>query len=520
MVDLNLPAPGQSPNWAPQLNNEIGKINAGLEGHESRVDHYGIPLTLEQFGGGGGEVSDSTALSRAVAQGGNKAIWLQAGKVYTLDAPVEIDVTKVHGVIGNGASVVVTGDFPAFHLVGNLTGSANPSQASGDDRRLRYAPFIQNVRISSSSTGTDYVFGTGILVERVFGARISDNFIRDIGTGVRFRGRNRNVRIQGNEIWNVRDYCLHFDAVNLHQMNITGNILGYAQRIIYFNDSDVYNVQIVSNDMQIASHPQGSKGIIHFIGGFSEDFSIVGNDCEDHQTGSEAMIIFDKVGTGQIPKHTNTRIVGNNISNYNNGGIRVRHPGGLIVSDNHFRGDGYAVLVHPDESGAHSVSVTGNQLIPGRLIGDTGNPRIPRGGLVRVRGSSTQHVFIEKLIISRNQGNFMLQTPIDVEFISVLHGEISDNSLDMGPDRGRPDSPSEALIQVTARNDSQYLRLMHISNNRLRARNIRGHLIRIRGFDSTMKTSLMCTENVGWEASGSTPFEWFTIGLDRDNLSV
>lgn len=31
MVDLNLPTPGQAPNWAPQLNNEIEKLNAEVE---------------------------------------------------------------------------------------------------------------------------------------------------------------------------------------------------------------------------------------------------------------------------------------------------------------------------------------------------------------------------------------------------------------------------------------------------------------------------------------------------------
>lgn len=45
MVDLNLPAPGQSPNWAPQLNAEIESINSVITG----LDPSGIPQ--EQYVG-------------------------------------------------------------------------------------------------------------------------------------------------------------------------------------------------------------------------------------------------------------------------------------------------------------------------------------------------------------------------------------------------------------------------------------------------------------------------------------
>lgn len=474
------------------------------------LPYYGLPLTLEQFGGGGGGVSDADALEAAVAVGGNRVISLQAGKTYTFNKAVVLDVSKVRGVVGNGASVVVAGDFPAFHLKGNLTGTANPSQASSSDRNLRYAPFVQDVRISSPSSSTASLVGTGILVEQVFGARISGCFLYDLRTGVRFTGQNRNVRIQGNEIWNMRNYGLHFDAVDLHQMNITGNIMGYAQRVIYFQDSDAYNVQIVSNDMQIASHPHGAKGVLHFIGGYAQDFSIVGNDFEDHQVSEEALIIFDKTDTGTFPKHEHIRICSNNISNYLNGGIRVKHPGALIVADNTARGDGYFVLINPDESGAHTVNIEGNQLV-------SHDVQVPKGGLVRVRGSYSELVYIEKLVIRGNQANLMSETPIILDGVAVLHGEISDNTLDVGPTRGRPVAPYDAVIRISG---AQYLRLMHISRNRLRARAIRGYLIRITGTDSEEKTTLMCSDNIGQEAVNSSPYYFGTVGLERDNLHV
>lgn len=48
MVNLNLPTPGQSPNWAPQLNNEIEKINTQVEINQAEVEKLPTKYTRQR----------------------------------------------------------------------------------------------------------------------------------------------------------------------------------------------------------------------------------------------------------------------------------------------------------------------------------------------------------------------------------------------------------------------------------------------------------------------------------------
>lgn len=95
MVDLNLPTPGQSPNWAPQLNNEIEKINTQVEDNVETISKLG------ELYDSGFDLLILTGQSLALGTGATPESW-----------DVDADYIRYWGVTPGGAG---------FHQINQIT---------------------------------------------------------------------------------------------------------------------------------------------------------------------------------------------------------------------------------------------------------------------------------------------------------------------------------------------------------------------------------------------------------------
>ncbi|MFP6667637.1 MAG: right-handed parallel beta-helix repeat-containing protein [Pirellulales bacterium] len=204
---------------------------------------------VRDFGASGdGKTDDFDAIQHAVNEGDG---WVEFPPGdYLLNKPVVVDLTKRRRIgiagSGGGAKVLMAGSGPAFHLVGNHGGTADPETFKPTVWQQQRMPTIQNIEIEGRHAEADGIELTGTMQ-----AIISRVAIRGARNGVHLTKRNRNTIISDCQIYHNRGGGIYLDGVNLHQINIIGNHISYNRLGgIRIERSEVRNLQITGNDIE------------------------------------------------------------------------------------------------------------------------------------------------------------------------------------------------------------------------------------------------------------------------------
>lgn len=290
-----------------------------------------------------GTSNAATAL-QSLLTNANGAVVFPKG-VYVLNSSLTVDTSKVKAIYGNGAILKVTGDFPALIVQGNPTTSdwtAGPESMNAKQKEEDSCTVISGLKITSSNSSN----GIGIVLTNTFTAVVRDCYIFAIKIGIEVRGRNRNIIIEGNNIYQNASYgIIYSEGSNVHQTNIVGNHISYQQFCIYFKETDqTANVQITGNDIEISTWPSGSLTssrcvVIDYQNDTSplfSEFEFVGNTIQGHELSDGLIDIMSDNISHPIE---NVSIVGNQISNVKSGGyaVKLKNCHNIAISGNTYR---------------------------------------------------------------------------------------------------------------------------------------------------------------------------------------
>ena len=224
---------------------------------------------------GDGTADDWQAVQNAVDAGTGTAL-LPKG-VYRISKPVVIDLAKTGFVAirgDGGARVVMAGEGPAFKFVGSHAGTADPKTVKPAvwDERM---PTVEGIEIVGDHANADGIEASGTMQ-----LTISRVLIRKCRHGVHLTGRNRNVIISDTHLYENRGIGVFLDAVNLHQINVTGCHVSYCDGGgIVCRAGEVRNLQITGCDIE-SNHgkdgPPTANVLIDSTGGSHAEVAITG----------------------------------------------------------------------------------------------------------------------------------------------------------------------------------------------------------------------------------------------------
>ncbi len=224
---------------------------------------------------GDGTADDWQAVQNAVDAGTGTAR-LPKG-TYRISKPVVIDLAKTGPVAikgEGGARVVMAGDGPAFKFVGSHAGTADPKTVKPAVWNERM-PTVEGIEIVGDHANADGIEASGTMQ-----LTISRVLIRKCRHGVHLTGRNRNVIISDSHLYENRGIGVFLDAVNLHQINVTGCHVSYCDGGgIVCRAGEVRNLQITGCDIESnhgATGPPTANVLIDSTGGSHAEVAITG----------------------------------------------------------------------------------------------------------------------------------------------------------------------------------------------------------------------------------------------------
>ena len=159
---------------------------------------------------------------------------------------------------------------------------------------------------------------------------------------------NRNVLVADSHIYDCRGAGIFFDAVDLHQINITGNHISYCkQGGIRLERTSIRNLQIVGNDIEYNYDAEATDSADVLVdireGGSVREGTIVGNDIQAVRTPGGANVRM--LGAPDSPDKIGLfAITGNHISSQETN-LHLQNVRGVTVSGNSVRGGTYAMII-------------------------------------------------------------------------------------------------------------------------------------------------------------------------------
>ena len=225
--------------------------------------------------------TDSSELLQRLVHTSKGLVKIPAGS-YTITKPIVVDLTQTgfRGIRGAGGAtrIIMIGAGPAFRIVGNHQGTADPNSFKDRTWEGERFPVISDIEILGKHQKAD-----GIALFRTMQCTIQNVSIRDCRYGIHLQERNRNVLIANSHIYNGRDTGIFMDKCNLHQINIIGNHISYNKRAgIRQLDGDVHNVQITGNDIEYywGSNETSGEIVLEAPEGIISEYTIASNTIQ------------------------------------------------------------------------------------------------------------------------------------------------------------------------------------------------------------------------------------------------
>ncbi len=249
---------------------------------------------LAQIAAGKGPAT--TALQMAI-DNSTGLVDIPAG-TYLIDQTLTVDLKNngYRGIRGaDGATrIVMSGPGPAFRVVGDHQGTADPGSIQEHTWEKERFPLIGGIEIIGTHPEAD-----GIELFRTMQCTIRNVSIRNCRYGIHLVERNRNFILADSHIYDGGDTGVFLDNCNLHQVNIIGNHISYNKRAgIRQLNGDVHNIQITGNDIEYNSGSNETSGeiVLEASTGLISEYTIVSNTIQarpDNQ-GANIRIIGSK----------------------------------------------------------------------------------------------------------------------------------------------------------------------------------------------------------------------------------
>ena len=205
--------------------------------------------SVHDFGAAGDGQRDDTAAIQHALRDGEGLVDFPRGD-YVISRPIDLKLSQIGrtAIVGSGgtAKIIMKGPGPAFRLIGNHVGTADPASMKPEIWRRQRMATLAEIEIEGAHPEADGVELSGAV----------QPIIRNVGLhrlrhGIRLVGRNRNVIIDGCQIYHNTGVGIYLDGVNLHQINIFGNHVSYNRLGgIRIERSEVRNLQITGNDIE------------------------------------------------------------------------------------------------------------------------------------------------------------------------------------------------------------------------------------------------------------------------------
>jgi hypothetical protein len=299
--------------------------------------------SIHDFGAAGDGRRDDTEAIHHALKDGEGLIEFPRGD-YVITRTIEVDLAKAGrtAIVGTGgtAKIVMKGAGPAFRLSGNHEGTADPASMKPGIWRNQRMATIADIEIEGAHAEADGVELVGCVQPIVRGVGL-----HRLRHGIRLAQRNRNVIIEGCQIYHNTGAGIYFDSVNLHQINIIGNHVSYNRLGgIRIERSEVRNLQITGNDIEYNN--DRSHGIKE------EPTAEIYIDCTaDGATVNEVTIASNTIQATASPGGANLRII-------EDGKSAGRPPGLYAITGNVIGSQTNNVHL----SGCYGITLTGNNI--------------------------------------------------------------------------------------------------------------------------------------------------------------
>lgn len=472
---------------------------------------------------GDGITDDTQAIQAAVDSIDGGVLFFRPGAIFKVSDTISIDTSKVKGIIGNNATIITDSDIDILHISGGLeTGTANPGSDDTEAEEGSMAFFIRGLKITSSPTLS---VGTGLKLTGTFGVIIESCHIYKVNIGICITERNRNIIISGNHIWNCRSYGIHYDHTNCHQSIINNNHISYAKTLLFFDNGDVHNIQIVGNDIeggysQDSNFDNAIKVLAYEPNTQISQIQITGNSIEEHGVGNSLIYMYrnkfesEQLEEGEAQPYIGIwEIVGNELSGSKECNIELHSASIGVISNNTMLVpyDGYSIKAF---TLIETLTITGNS-----INGINGGNRFGGALYIESEPDHSDALQIGVLTVSNNSIGQQFINPIVIrshpddertsaELFDVV---ISGNSIQMAKYRGT----AKALVDLTGYSidiNLPYGTIMSLmmNNNILRCRDYSQHGIRV---NANTTTTLIVKDNIirGLVARGGTDPIWYDL---------
>ncbi|HEV3385951.1 MAG TPA: right-handed parallel beta-helix repeat-containing protein, partial [Gemmata sp.] len=168
---------------------------------------------------------------------------------------------------------------PAFHFVGSHQGTADPKSFKEVVWSRERMPSVDGLEIVGDHPDADGIEASGTMQ-----LTLTRLLLRKCRHGVHLTGCNRNVIVSDSHIYQNRGIGVFLDAVNLHQINVTGCHISYNDGGgVVCKAGEVRNLQITGCDIesnQGVDSPPTANVFIDSTGGSNAEVAITGNTLQ------------------------------------------------------------------------------------------------------------------------------------------------------------------------------------------------------------------------------------------------
>ena len=288
---------------------------------------------------GDGRTDDTDAVQRAIDAGGD--IHFPTGTFrLTRTLKIDLDKTGFISLTGDGTSrVVMAGAGPAFQFIGTHDSSAAPETFKPNVWERQRTPQVDRLEIVGAHPEADAIAASGTMQ-----LTITHVVVREARHAIRLHQRNRNVLISDCHFYHNRGVGIFLDAVNLHQINITGSHISYnAGGGIVVRGGNVRNIHIGNCDIESnmsRETPATANVLLDSTGGSVGEVAITGCTIQHNPNG---------------PNSANIRVIG--------AGTELGRGGATQTSEGHVTITGNVlsdVQVNVHLQHVRGVTLTGN----------------------------------------------------------------------------------------------------------------------------------------------------------------
>ena len=203
---------------------------------------------VSDFGAiGDGRADDTDAVQAAVEAGWGSVRFEKGAYRITKTITVTLDEDGPFSLVSDGtARIIMAGKGPAFRIIGTHGGTADPASVKHEVFDHQRMPLIDGIEIVGANPEADGIEAKGTMQLTI--TRVN---IRDCRHAIHLVERNRNLTVSNCHLYKNRGIGIFYDAVNLHQSNITGCHISYnAGGGVVSRGGEVRNVQIAGCDIE------------------------------------------------------------------------------------------------------------------------------------------------------------------------------------------------------------------------------------------------------------------------------